>query len=139
MVHAVAGPCCPRTLAGQGADCLNLNMPDWIEYGNFYYQADIGIRQAYLDARKPENRKQVYALVKDADVFVDNLRPGVADSQGYSAGALAERKPGEHYIFIAANGRYSFKGTGWVRSGRFDRIEILLLDTDCFRGGNLLL
>ena len=40
MVHAVAGPCCPRALAGQGADCLNLNMPDWIEYGNFFYQAD---------------------------------------------------------------------------------------------------
>lgn len=38
---------------------------------------------------------------------------------------LAKRKPGEHYIFIAANGRYSFKGTGWVRSGRFDRIRIV--------------
>jgi crotonobetainyl-CoA:carnitine CoA-transferase CaiB-like acyl-CoA transferase len=94
MVHAVAGPCCPRTLAGQGADCLNLNMPDWIEYGNFFYQADVGLRQAYLDARKAENRKHVYNLIKDADVFVDNLRPGVADTEGYSAQALAERKPG---------------------------------------------
>ena len=94
MVHAVAGPCCPRTLAGQGADCLNINMPDWIEYGNFFFQADVGIRQAYLDARKAENRKHVYNLIKDADVFVDNLRPGVADGEGYSAQALAERKPG---------------------------------------------
>jgi crotonobetainyl-CoA:carnitine CoA-transferase CaiB-like acyl-CoA transferase len=103
MVHAVAGPCCPRTLAGQGADCLNLNMPDWFEYGNFFYQADIGIRQAFLDARKPENRKQVYALVKDADVFVDNLRPGVADGQGYSAQALAERKPGIIVVSVKLN------------------------------------
>jgi len=103
MVHAVAGPSCPRTLAGQGADCLNLNMPDWIEYGNFFYQADVGIRQAYLDARKPENRKQVYALIKDADVFVDNLRPGVADTEGYSAGALAERKPGIIAVSVKLN------------------------------------
>jgi len=103
FVHAVAGPCCPRTLAGQGAECLNLNMPDWIEYGNFFYQADIGIRQAYLDARKPENRKQVYALIKDADVFVDNLRPGVADAEGYSHEALAERKPGIIAVSVKLN------------------------------------
>lgn len=94
FVHAVAGPCCPRTLAAQGADCLNLNMPNWVEYGNFFFQADTGIRQAYLDARKPENRKLVYGLIKDADVFVDNLRPGVSDGEGYSHQALAERKPG---------------------------------------------
>ena len=94
FVHAVAGPCCPRTLAGQGAECLNINMPDWIEYGNFFYQADIGLRQAYLDARKPENRQHIYKLIEDADVFVDNLRPGVADGEGYSHQALAERKPG---------------------------------------------
>jgi crotonobetainyl-CoA:carnitine CoA-transferase CaiB-like acyl-CoA transferase len=94
FVHAVAGPCCPRTLAGQGAECLNINMPDWIEYGNFFWQADIGLRQAYLDARKSENRKFIYKLIEDADVFVDNLRPGVADAEGYSHQALAERKPG---------------------------------------------
>lgn len=94
MVHAVAGPCCPRTLAGAGADCLNIDMPDWIEYGNFFFQADIGLRQAYLDARLAENRKHVYKLIEGADVFVDNLRPGVTDAEGYSHQALAERKPG---------------------------------------------
>jgi crotonobetainyl-CoA:carnitine CoA-transferase CaiB-like acyl-CoA transferase len=94
MVHAVAGPCCPRTLAAQGAQCLNINMPDWVEYGNFFFQAEVGLRQAYLDARKAENRKHIYKLIKDADVFVENLRPGLADGEGYSPQALAERKPG---------------------------------------------
>jgi len=28
-------------------------------------------------------------------------------------------------IFIAANGLYSFKGTGFIRSGRFDRVQIV--------------
>jgi len=36
-------------------------------------------------------------------------------------GSLA---PGDHLIFVAANGLYSFKGTSYVRSGRFDRIQI---------------
>ena len=103
FVHAVAGPCCPRTLAAQGADCLNLNMPDHLEYGMFFWQADVGLRQAYLDARKAENRKLVYALVKDGDVFVENLRPGVADGEGYSAQSLAERKPGIIYVSVKMN------------------------------------
>jgi crotonobetainyl-CoA:carnitine CoA-transferase CaiB-like acyl-CoA transferase len=94
FVKAVAGPSCPRQLAAQGAECLNLDMPDWVEFGNFFFQSQAGIRQAYLDARKPENRPKVYALIKDADVFVDNLRPGLADSEGYSPQELAERKPG---------------------------------------------
>lgn len=36
-------------------------------------------------------------------------------------GSLAS---GEQLVFIAANGLYSFKGTGYVRSGRFERIQL---------------
>ncbi len=39
---------------------------------------------------------------------------------------LKERvKPGEQAVLIAGNGRYSFKGSGYVRGGIFDRIEIV--------------
>ena len=103
FVHAVAGPCAMRTLAGQGADCLNLNMPTWVEYLNFIFQAEAGIRQAYVDAKVREGRKKVYELVEGADVFVENLRPGVASSEGYSPQALAERKPGIIYVSIKLN------------------------------------
>ena len=82
---------------------MNLNMPDWVEWGNFFFTAQAGQRQAYLDARKPENRKLVYKLVEESDVFVENLRPGVADGEGYSPGALAERKPGVIYVSVKLN------------------------------------
>jgi NosR/NirI family nitrous oxide reductase transcriptional regulator len=40
--------------------------------------------------------------------------------------ALARRlKPGQHAVLIAANGAYSFKGSGYVRGGIFDRIELV--------------
>lgn len=103
FVHAVAGPCVGRTLAMQGAECMNLNMPDWVEFGNFFFTAQAGQRQAYLDARVPENRKRVYKLVEEGDVFVENLRPGVADREGYSPQALAERKPGTIYVSVKLN------------------------------------
>jgi len=34
-------------------------------------------------------------------------------------------KPGQQALVIAATGRYSFKGSGYVRGGIFDRIEIV--------------
>jgi len=116
FVHAVAGPSVPRTLAGQGAECLNLNMPDWTEYGNFFFQADIGVKQAYLDARKPENRQKVYDLIKDADVFVENLKPGLADDEGYSAGTFAEKKPGIIYVSV----KMMAPGGPWSHWAGFD-------------------
>lgn len=34
-------------------------------------------------------------------------------------------KPGQQAILVAANGAYSFKGSGYVRGGLFDRFEVL--------------
>jgi crotonobetainyl-CoA:carnitine CoA-transferase CaiB-like acyl-CoA transferase len=103
MTHVVAGPVVLRQLAAAGADCLNLNMPDFTEDRNFYLQSDAGVRQAILDARQPENRKRVYALVRDADVFVENLRPQLAAEEGYAAEDLAEVRPGIICVRIKLN------------------------------------
>ena len=53
---------------------------------------------------------------------------------------MAELKPGDHAIAVMANGIYSFKGSGYVRGGIFDRIlvrqgdrEISFRDLDYFR------
>ncbi len=34
-------------------------------------------------------------------------------------------QPGQHAILVMGNGRYSFKGSGYVRGGIFDRIELV--------------
>ncbi len=40
--------------------------------------------------------------------------------------ALMQRlQPGQQAILVAANGRYSFKGSGYVRGGIFDRIQLV--------------
>lgn len=38
---------------------------------------------------------------------------------------MAELKAGDHAIAVMANGRYSFKGSGYVRGGIFDRIQVM--------------
>lgn len=47
---------------------------------------------------------------------------------------MADLKPNEHAIFIVSNGTASFKGSGFVRGGIFDRIQVAQgLDTFTFR------
>jgi NosR/NirI family transcriptional regulator, nitrous oxide reductase regulator len=41
------------------------------------------------------------------------------------ANALRMMEPDRHAIVIAGDGRYSFKGSGYVRGGIFDRIELV--------------
>jgi crotonobetainyl-CoA:carnitine CoA-transferase CaiB-like acyl-CoA transferase len=103
MVHVVAGPAVLRQLSAQGADCLNLNTLNWIEEPTQYWQTQAGIREAYLDARVDGNRKAIYNLVRDADVFVENLRPHMADQQGFSAETLAQHRPGIIYVKVKLN------------------------------------
>lgn len=69
------------------------------------------------------------------DMFFGGLNaPGVGRSilgdSGYRS-LLAQLRPGDHAIFIIANGAESFKGSGFVRGGIFDRIQVAQ-DRDTF-------
>ncbi len=73
----------------------------------------------------------------DTDVFIDlyvaqaNV-PVIGRSLLGEAGydQLAKRlKPGQAAFIVAGTGRYSFKGSGYVRGGIFDRIEIVQGDS----------
>ena len=64
---------------------------------------------------------------------------------GEYANLIARLKPGQSALLVAGNGRYSFRGTGFVRGGIFDRIQliqgedgILFHDRDYKRLGDLM-
>jgi crotonobetainyl-CoA:carnitine CoA-transferase CaiB-like acyl-CoA transferase len=103
MVHVVAGPVVLRQLGALGADCLNLNTLNWVEQPTIFWQCQAGMRQAYMDARVDGNRAKIYELVKGADVFVENLRPGLAADEGFSAETLAQYRPGIIYVTAKLN------------------------------------
>lgn len=72
----------------------------------------------------------------DSDSFIDLYIAQVSvPSIGRSVlgeaehAALQQRlKPGQQAILVAGNGRYSFKGSGYVRGGIFDRIQLVQAD-----------
>lgn len=66
------------------------------------------------------------------DLFIDlylalatpaRIGRNLVGEQAYNA-ALGGHPAGDQLLFVAASGRYSFKGTSFRRSGRFDRIQI---------------
>ncbi|SDP39533.1 CoA transferase [Phyllobacterium sp. OV277] len=103
MTHVVAGPTVLRQLAAQGADCLNLNSAHWVELPAIYWQCYAGIRQAFKDVRNDANISDIYALARQTDVFVQNLRPHMAARRGFSAQTLAEHRPGIICVDIGLN------------------------------------
>ena len=66
-----------------------------------------------------------------ADVAVPTIGRSLLGDEGYDR-LKARLKPGQQAIVVAGSGRYSFKGSGYVRGGIFDRIE-LLQDTNSIR------
>jgi NosR/NirI family nitrous oxide reductase transcriptional regulator len=57
-------------------------------------------------------------------VSVPTMGRSLLGEEGYKR--LAERlKPGQQAVLVAGQGAYSFKGSGYVRGGIFDRIELL--------------
>ncbi|MFV0298815.1 MAG: 4Fe-4S binding protein, partial [Hyphomicrobiaceae bacterium] len=71
------------------------------------------------------------------DVFIDLYAaqvtvPGIGQSLLGKAGFEALQKnlkPGQQTLVVAGTGRYSFKGSGYVRGGIFDRFELVQGDT----------
>ena len=68
---------------------------------------DRGKQCVALNVKDPADREALYALIEQADVFVEGYRPGVAERLGIGPGDLAERNPRLIY------GRM----TGWGQTG----------------------
>jgi NosR/NirI family nitrous oxide reductase transcriptional regulator len=73
---------------------------------------------------------QPYVDMVFGDVSAPVVGRSILGDANY-ASLMSSLKPGEHAIFIASNGTESFKGSGFVRGGIFDRIQVAQ-DTDTF-------
>ena len=63
-----------------------------------------------------------------AEVSVPSIGRSLLGEDGYSR-LKARLTPGQQAILVAGSGRYSFKGSGYVRGGIFDRIELVQGDS----------
>jgi len=108
----ITGPCAGMMLADLGADVIKVESPDGDPYrayqgGNYspHFQAyNRNKRSLTLDLKKPEDRGLFDTLIREADVFIQNFRPGTADRLGAGAQRLQQLNPQLVYCSISGFG-----------------------------------
>ena len=103
MGHVIAGAAIGRDLAYYGADVLNIWRPGDSEVESFIWDAQVGMRSTVLDDSK-EDRARFDHLLKDADIFFSNRRPGYLERYGLTAEELTEKKPGLIHAKVVLHG-----------------------------------
>ena len=117
MTTSIAGPYCAQILAALGADVVKVERPDtgddgrawgppfWNGEGTMFLSSNAGKRSLALALRDERGREALLRLVDRADVFLQSLRPGLADELGLGADALRSRNERLVYCSLGAYGR----------------------------------
>ena len=104
LEHAIAAPFCTRQLADMGARVIKVERPKVGDFARGYDERVRGMASHFvwtnrskeslaLDLKHPEAQKVLHALLKTADVLVQNLAPGAAARMGLSFDDLQVQYP----------------------------------------------
>jgi crotonobetainyl-CoA:carnitine CoA-transferase CaiB-like acyl-CoA transferase len=113
--QVAAGPFCGMLLADFGAEVLKVEPPEgdvlrtWPPitqgFSENFASLNRGKRSVALDLKNPEHLETARQLVLDADVLVENSRPGAMARLGLGWEWFAPRKPQLVYCSISAFGQ----------------------------------
>jgi succinate--hydroxymethylglutarate CoA-transferase len=118
--RVIAGPMCTQALSDLGAEILKIENPDGGDdtrkgagprvggaagESHFFMTYNRGKKSVALDFTKPEGQAIVHKLLADADVMVENFRPGVLKKYGLDYPSLSKRYPKLVYLSISAYGQ----------------------------------
>jgi crotonobetainyl-CoA:carnitine CoA-transferase CaiB-like acyl-CoA transferase len=108
----ITGPCTGIMLADLGADVIKVESPDGDPYRAYqgsnyspHFQAyNRNKRSLALDLKQAGDRTVFDTLIREADVYIQNFRPGTADRLGAGARRLQELNPKLVYCSISGFG-----------------------------------
>jgi crotonobetainyl-CoA:carnitine CoA-transferase CaiB-like acyl-CoA transferase len=120
----LSGPYCGMLLGDLGADVIKIerpgegddarNMPPFVNgEGAPFMLWNRNKRSIALDLKAPEGREAFLALVREADILIENFRPGTLDRLGLGYAALAKLNPRLIYGAISGFGQTGpYRGRG---------------------------
>ena len=128
--NIIAGPWCGSLMADFGANVIKVEPPvtgDIIrgmgKFKDLWYAVEgRNKRNITLNLKEPEGKEILWKLIEDADVLINNFRPGAFDRLGFTWEALHKRNP--RLIFAVASG-FGTTGPYASRPG-FDRMGLAL-------------
>jgi crotonobetainyl-CoA:carnitine CoA-transferase CaiB-like acyl-CoA transferase len=98
--HIVAGPTASLILADLGADVIKVENPDGGDQarrmpgaGSGYYYFNRNKRSVSLDLKTPSGKAAFLALIRGADVCLDNYAPGALDRLGLGWATMERENP----------------------------------------------
>ena len=113
--RVLAGPFAGRMLSDLGAEVVKVEPPEgdssrlWgrltAGVSGYFNMVNAGKRSIAIDLRAPGAQELVLALVKQADVLVENFRPDVMPRLGIGYETLAAANPGLIMLSISGFGR----------------------------------
>ncbi len=119
LTQVMAGPFCTMLLADMGADVVKVEPPgggdqtrhSWGRSGKgddgpAFFALNRNKRSVVLDLRDPTDKQHFLDLVAEADVVVENYRPGVTTRLGIDYESLREVAPSIIYASITGFGSY---------------------------------
>jgi len=119
LSHIIAGPYCGAILADYGAECIKIEEPksgdrgratnplisDDPQLSGFFYTLGRNRKGITLDLKAAEGKQVFLDLVKQADVVLENFRPGTMDKLGLGYQVLRELNPRIVYAAISGFGQ----------------------------------
>jgi crotonobetainyl-CoA:carnitine CoA-transferase CaiB-like acyl-CoA transferase len=105
LTRVIAGPMCGRTLAEHGTNVMRVSAAHLPSIETLVMDTGAGKLSTCIDLRNNAGRKTLRTLTRDADIFVEGLRPGGLSAAGFSPEDVAAIRPGAIYVTINAYGR----------------------------------
>lgn len=116
LTRMLSGPFCTAILADAGADVIKIEAreggddarhfaPRQGGEGTYFMLLNRGKRSVTLDLKSPRGREILHGLARQADVLVENFRPGAADRLGIGYEAMAAVNPRLVYASISGFGQ----------------------------------
>jgi CoA:oxalate CoA-transferase len=118
MTHVLAGPYCTMVLKNLGARVIKIEQPHIGDVSRFigpfideehtksayFMSVNSGKESLSIDLKTPGGKKILSKLIQNADVLVENLRPGKLAALGFSGEIIRELNPLMVYTSVSGFG-----------------------------------
>ncbi len=115
LARVFAGPVCGRILSDLGADVVKVEPPEgdvtrlWgrkaAGLSTYYVQQNVGKQNVCVDLREVAGPALIRKLVEQADIVIENFRPGVMAKYGLDYNTLKAHKPDLVMVSISGFGQ----------------------------------
>ena len=115
--HALAGPYCTMLMAAYGANVLKVEGPEPGDIGRawgppfqgedsaYFVGLNSGKKSLSIDLKDPQGLKICRDLAAEADIVIENFRPGTMNRLGLDYASLSAENPRLIYVSISGYGQ----------------------------------